>query len=275
MYGFAFGAPIWSFLLGASVGSFLNVVVDRLPAGRSLVSPGSFCEACEQPLRPVDLVPIFSYLWLRGRCGSCGAAIPARLAAVEMTAGLLFVVIYLGYGFGREFVVVGAATGFLLAVAMIDLERQLILNRLTYPAIAVLLVLAPFWPDLGFPRTFISNAGLWASLANSLVAGGGAYLLFFLITLVSPQGMGGGDVKLAGLLGLLLGLPGIVIALWTGVVVGGLVAAVLMLTRLKGRKDAIPFGPFLVFGGLLVLLAGGELGTQYQEVADWIASFGR
>lgn len=256
--------------MGAAVGSFLNVAADRLPVGQSLMRPRSFCQGCRTPLRPADLVPIFSYLWLRGRCRYCGTGIPARLPVMEAVTALLFTLVFLRYGPSLESLILWLAVSLLLVLAIIDLEHGLILNRVLVPGAVALLVLAPFWSELGLPRPFLGNAGLLASLTNSLLAGGGAFLLFMAIFLIYPGGMGAGDVKLAGLLGLLVGFPGVLIALWFAAVTGGLAAA-LLLARRKGRKDAIPFAPFLILGALVALLAGGEVTSVYQRLAVGMA----
>ena len=120
---------VFAFALGASIGSFLKVVADRLPAGRSLIRPRSFCETCNRTLTLLDLVPVLSYLWFRGRCRYCGAAIPGRMMVAEATTGILFMVAYLRYGLEIEFFIIGAAASLLLVVALIDLEHGLILNR--------------------------------------------------------------------------------------------------------------------------------------------------
>jgi len=257
-----------AFVTGASVGSFLNVVADRTVEGGSLVSPRSYCPSCKRPLPNVEMVPIFSYLWLRGRCKECGARIPVRVLLVELTTAILFTAAYLKYGLGPEFVVVSAGVSLLLVIAVIDFEHSLILNRIVLPAALVLLLLSPFWTELGFDRPFLGNSDMLASTGNSLLAGAGAFLVFLIIALTYPQGMGGGDVKLAGLLGLLVGLPEIFVALWIGVVAGGSVAIALLLLRRKGRKDAIPFGPYLSAGGIVALLAGSELVNAYQDLLE-------
>jgi leader peptidase (prepilin peptidase)/N-methyltransferase len=257
---------ILAFFMGASVGSFLNVVADRLPAGRSVVHTRSFCESCNRTLNPVDMVPVVSFLWLRGKCRHCRTAIPARLVLVEALTGLLFSAVYLRHGFGPEFAVLGPAVSVLVVVALIDLERGLILGSIIFPSVAALLVFAPFWTEVGLSRSFLGSSSAVASLSNSVVAGAGAFLLFLGIRVAYPAGMGGGDIKLAGVVGLLVGYPGVFFAVWLAAVGGGLVAATLLLLRKKSRKDPIPFGPFLAAGAAAVLLAGGELLEWYHDI---------
>ena len=141
--------------MGASVGSFLNVVADRLPAKKSVVTPRSHCQGCGRPIPARDLVPVLSYLWLRGRCRHCRERIPVRVIAVEVLAGALFAASYLKFGWGAPFIVACAGVALLMAVAVIDLEHRLIPNRIVIPAVAVLAVLAPFWPELGIERTLV------------------------------------------------------------------------------------------------------------------------
>jgi len=261
---------VLAFLIGGSVGSFLNLAADRMPAGRSIITPRSFCEACGRRLGSLDMVPVFSYLWLRGRCRHCGVRIPVRLMVVEAIMGALFAVIYFRHGFAVEFVVLGTSVSLLMVVAMVDLERGLIHNRLIYPSLVALVLLSPFWTELGLTRTFFGSESMVASLLNSLITGLGAFLVFLAIALAYPKGMGGGDVKLAGVIGLLAGFPGALIALWLGVVSGGIVAISLLLLRKLGRKDSMPFGPFLALGAVVALLAGGEITSWYQEVGDYV-----
>jgi len=158
---------VFAFVLGASVGSFVNVVVDRLPAGQSLIRPASHCPVCKAPLRVVDLVPVLSYLWLRGRCGHCGAHIPVRILGVAVLSGLLFVGVWLRYGIGPGFAVVTAARMLLLAIATIDLERELILNKVVFPSLAAAVALAPFWTILSFERSFLGSNGVAAGSFSS------------------------------------------------------------------------------------------------------------
>ena len=254
--------------MGASFGSFLNVVADRLPAGRSVVTPRSHCQECGCPIPVRDLVPVLSYVLLRGRCRHCRERIPARVIAVEVVVGILFAAAYLKFGWGASTVVVWAGVALLAAIAVIDLEHRLIPNRLVVPAVALLAVLASFWPELGIERAIIFEQVHLASLANSLAAGVGALTVFLAIKTVYPAGMGAGDVKMAGMLGLLVGYPGILVALWLAVVIGGAFAVGLIVLGGRSRKDSMPFGPFLSAGGILALLAGTEIVDLYFATAD-------
>ena len=204
------------------------------------------------------MVPVLSYLLLRGKCSQCGAPIPVRLFVVELLTGLLFTAAYWKYGLGIELVYVCASVALFLAVAIIDLEHQRIPDRIVFPSLAITLLAAPFWTKLGLPRTFFGNAAMTGSFLNSVASGLGAFLLFFPVLLAFPQGFGFGDVKLAGLMGMLLGFPAVAMALWVGIVSGGVLAIVLLALRKKGRKDTLPFGLFLSLAGIAVLLVGSE-----------------
>ena len=261
-------------MAGVSVGSFLNVVSDRIPHGRSLVRPKSFCENCDRPLASIDMVPVLSYLWLRGRCRSCQAPIPLRVMLVELATGALFTIVFLKFGFGMDFIVLCAAISLMVVVTLVDLEHGLILNSVVLPSLIVLILLAPFWSELGIDRGFLGSYSLASSLANSLLAGIGAFLIFLVIAMISPGGMGGGDVKFAGVLGLLLGFPGVLLAFWISVVTGGLIAVALLLARKKGRKDSIPFGPFMALGATVILIGGDNVVDWYRHLTGALPGAG-
>ena len=235
-------------VLGLAVGSFLNVCIDRLPAGESIVRGASHCPNCQHLLAPWDLVPVFSYLWLRGRCRYCGASIPVRVPLVEVATGVLFGFLFWKFGLGVELGIALVYGSILLAISVIDLEHQLILNVVVYPALPLALALSLLSPD---PTI--------ASAALGFAVGVAAVSIPFLIY---RQGMGMGDVKLGGLIGLMVGYPHVLVALLLAVVVGGVIASLLLVLRIKGRKDAIPFGPFMAAGAFVTLLWG-------QAILDW------
>jgi leader peptidase (prepilin peptidase)/N-methyltransferase len=240
-------------LLGLAVSSFLNVCIDRLPERESIVSPPSHCPACGRRLAPFDLIPLLSYILLRGRCRYCGAPIPRRVLVVESTTGLLFVLLGYRYGFSPAeglppLLLATLYTCFFIVIFFIDLEHHLVLNQVIYPAIVIALLFIPFAPGYS---------------AKELLLGGLiGFALLFLIAFVYPAGMGMGDVKLATFVGLVVGFPSIFAALLFSFVAGGLVGGGLLLTGLKGRKDPIPFAPFLVAGGMVAMLYG-------KEIIDW------
>jgi leader peptidase (prepilin peptidase) / N-methyltransferase len=235
---------------GMLVGSFLNVVAWRLPRGESLVRPGSRCPGCGTPIRPYDNVPVLSWLLLRGRCRACGVRISPRYPAVEAATAVLYAAVALGrHG------VLDIALGLLLVTALvpitlIDLDLRLIPNAITLPA-AVAAVLAAVVLDPGF-------------LPEQLIAGAAAGGFFLLAALLHPRGMGMGDVKLAGMLGLYVGravAPALLVALVSGVLVGAVIIA--RKGAAEGRRTAVPFGPFLALGGIVALFAGDALVDAY------------
>ncbi len=233
--------------LGAILGSFANVVIYRLPRDLSIVHPGSRCPHCDSPIAARDNVPILSYLMLRGRCRHCVGRISPRYPLVEsLTAGLA---VGVWAAFPDPLARLWGLTFALLMVVVtfIDLDWQLILNRVTYPGVVVGLVFAV--------------AG--GRLLESALAAAGAAGLIAAIVILSRGGMGGGDVKLAALIGSFLGWPGTAVALFAGFVAGGAVGLLLLALRLKGRKDAIPFGPALAAGGVVALFFGDAIAGWY------------
>lgn len=232
-------------LIGAAFGSFLNVCIDRLPSGRSLAYPPSHCEACQHPLSPWDLVPVFSYLWLRGRCRYCRSAIPQRLFWIELAVGLIFAFIYWWYGLSVNFAVVAFYACLFIVLLGIDLEHHLILNRVVYPAWVVVLILDIFLPQ----------PGIVYGLIGSVVG----FVILLIPALVYPEGMGWGDVKMAALIGLVTGFPLVFVALFLSIVMGGLVGGVLLLFKLRKRKEGIPFAPYLSVATVVTLVWGSQI----------------
>jgi leader peptidase (prepilin peptidase)/N-methyltransferase len=245
-------AAVVAGILGAVIGSFLNVVAYRLPRGESLVRPGSRCPHCETPIKPYDNVPVLGWLWLRGRCRACGAPIAWRYPAVEALTGLLCAAVVVRFGADRDAWLGLALVLLLVPITLIDLEHRIIPNKLTLigAVAAVVLVL-------------VTRSD---KLAAHLIAGAAAGGFFLLAALVHPAGMGMGDVKLAGVLGLFLGravAPAMMAALLAGSVVG--IAIIAVKGAKEGRKTGIPFGPWLAFGGLVGLFAG-------DAIVDWYLS---
>ncbi len=256
-------------LLGLAIGSFLNVCIDRLPVGKSLVSPPSHCDSCHHPLSVPDLIPVLSYIWLRGRCRYCQARIPLRPLWVEIIGGLLLAVSYWYHGLSVDFAVIAIYSYLFMVILFIDWEHQLILNKITYPAAVAALIISFFHPPPGvihisLPWPIVAE-GI-SGIINSLIGGGAGFILFLIPILIYPGGMGWGDVKLAGLIGLTLGFPLAIIALFIGIVIGGLAAIILLLSKRKGRKDVIPYGAFLAPGAIITLFCGGAILNWYLSL---------
>ncbi len=257
---------IFGFIFGVCIGSFLNVCIDRLPAQQSLIKPPSHCPNCGRELRWFDLFPILSYLQLRGKCRYCGVRIPCRTLLIEFGMGILFALLGFYYGFSISFLFAGFYASLFLLLAIIDLEHGLIFNRIVYPAIGISLILAPFWSNTDLERSFFGNDGMMGAFLSSVVGGAVFFLAFFVIALVFRGGMGGGDVKMAALIGLAIGLSNVPVALLVAVIGGGLVAIILLLLKVKQRKEAIPFGPFLAIGAVIALFWGTNLADWYLKL---------
>ena len=225
------------------IGSFLNVVAYRLPRSESLVSPGSRCPGCGTAIKPYDNLPVIGWLLLRGQCRSCGNRISPRYPIVEALTGVLAVAVVLVKHGADEIVLGLVLVGILVPIALIDLEYRVIPNKITVPAAVAAVAIGLALNPSGVPEQLIAGA-----------AAGGFLLVF---ALLYPRGMGMGDVKLAAVLGLYLGRSvavAVLVAVLAGTIVGGLIMARLGVA--KGRKTAVPFGPFLAAGGVVALLAG-------------------
>ena len=244
-------------LLGTAIGSFLNVCIDRLPIGKSLLYPPSHCDACQHPLSPIDLIPVFSYLWLRRRCRYCQSPIPRRLFWVEVGSGFLFAFVYWHYGLSVEFAVTAFYGSLFIVLGVIDLKHKLILNKIVYPAAVVSLIISIFLPQ---SEIFFLP---WPASFNGIIGGAIGFVFLLIPLLAYREGMGWGDVKMAALIGLITGFPLVLVALLMGVILGGLVAGILLLLKIKKRKEAIPFGPFLSLATIATLLWGSDILNWY------------
>jgi leader peptidase (prepilin peptidase)/N-methyltransferase len=246
----------WAFAIAvaAVLGSFLNVCISRLPAGESIAFPPSHCPRCQVPIRPYDNIPLVSFIALGGRCRACRAPISWRYPVVEALAVAVGVLTLWHFGpswAGLRTFVLGLA---LIAVTFTDFETRLIPDAITLPGIAVGL-LFQLWPS---PRNVLDG------LAGCLVAGG----IFYLIAWLSPmvfgrEGLGGGDIKLAAMMGAFLGLPVVMVGIYFGVMAGGLVAILLLLSGQKQFGQYLAFGPFLALGGLAAAFWGRPVLAWY------------
>ena len=243
-------------ILGLVVGSFLNVCIDRLPRNKSIAYPPSHCEACQHKLAVKDLIPVFSYLRLRGRCRYCQTSIPRKLMWVELATAVIFALLYWHYGLSAELGVMAFYACIFIITFVIDLERGLILNRVVYPGMVAALLLALYpWP------WFSESIGM--RVAYAALGGAAGFAIFLLIAMVSRGGMGWGDVKLAALMGLAIGFPLVFVAIIMAAILGGIVAVALMIAKKRTRRQTIPFGPFLALAAMVTLLWGSNILNWY------------
>jgi leader peptidase (prepilin peptidase) / N-methyltransferase len=237
-------------VVGAVVGSFLNVVAYRLPRRESLLYPPSHCPSCGTAIKPYDNIPVLGWLLLRGRCRGCADRISTRYPIVEAMTAVLAVSVVLVKHSAYEIVLGLVLVAILVPVALIDLDHRVIPNKITAPAaiaaLAIGVVLKP------------------SAVPEQLIAGAAAGAFLFVFVLAYPRGMGMGDVKLAAVLGLFLGRE-VGVAILAGVLAGTLVGGAIMarVGVAKGRKTAVPFGPFLALGGVVALLVGPAIVHWY------------
>jgi leader peptidase (prepilin peptidase)/N-methyltransferase len=247
-------------LLGLAIGSFLNVVIWRVPRGESVVSPPSACPACGTRIKARDNVPVLSWLLLRGRCRACGVRISLRYPLVELSCGVLFAVMAVRFGVDWELpaYLYLAAVG--LALALIDLDVKRLPDVLTLPSWAVAGALLSLAAALG------DHPG---ALLRALVGAVGVGLLYFVVWYAYPAGMGFGDVKLAPIVGAYLGwvsYGATAVGVFLGFLYGGLVGIGVVLFAEGGRKTKIPFGPFMLAGALTGILVGQEIAHTYSRL---------
>ncbi len=247
-------------MLGMVIASFLNVVIDRLPQNESIISPPSHCPSCQHRLAAKDLIPVFSYLWLRGRCRYCRAPIPRRILGMEITIGAILPLLYWHYGLSAALGIMAFYCCLFIVLLVIDWEKGLILNRLVYPSMIVALL---FNIRLaGSIDIFVlgsSIALLPPGIAKAAIGGAIGLGMSLLVVLLSGGGMGFGDVKMAALIGLVVGFPLVFFTLIVAAILGGVVAAILLVLKKKKRKEAIPFGPSLSVATIVTLIWGADI----------------
>jgi len=250
-------------LLGLFVGSFLNVCIDRLPRGQSIIHPRSHCAVCNRELGTLDLLPIVSYLWLRGRCRYCQAGIPLRLPIVEGVTGLFFGLLYLKFGLGLELAISLIYVSLLTAIFVIDLENHLVLDKITYPAMVLAIAFSFFWPGADGMINWLPGGAL-GRMVSSLIGGAiGLAAMALPYILTHRRGMGLGDVKLGALVGLMTGFPLVFVAILLSWIGGGLVAVMLLALKIKKLKDPIPSATFLTISAMVTLLWGQAIWQWY------------
>lgn len=255
-------------LLGLVVGSFLNVVIYRVPAKVSLNRP-SQCPNCDSPVKPWQNIPVVSWIALRAKCANCGERISIRYPLVELGTAIAFVLVvgsFLdvstlnGVGLSAQLVVVVAFLYFVsisIALTLIDLDTRRLPNAIVLPSYVVASVLFTLACLLGAE---------WSALLRAVIGGTALFAFYFLLRVIRPGGMGGGDVKLAGVVGIYLGWLGwgpLVVGAFAAFVLGGIFGAVLLVTRRASRKSAIPFGPWMIAGAWAGIAFGEAITNWY------------
>lgn len=246
-------------LIGLVVGSFLNVVIHRVPRGASVVRPRSHCPGCQSGIRPRDEIPVLSWLLLRGRCRDCGTAISVRYPLVELLTAIVFVGLALKFGPSialPAYLYLGAIS---VALALIDLDTRRLPDAITLPSYPV---------GLALLAVASAVSGEWAPLLRGVIGLAAMYCFYFALRFAYPRGMGFGDVKLAGVLGLYTGFLGWgawAVALFGGFFIGGIVSIALVIAGRASRKSKVPYGPFMVVGALLAVFAGQPVAQAYLD----------
>ena len=256
------------FIFGLIIGSFLNCVVWRLYKEESFLMGKSYCPHCRHSLSVWDLFPVLSYMFLRGKCRYCGKGISIQYPLVELATGLIFLFTYLHFGpvnvlFSFNFFQVlfwWIMSAFLMLIFVFDFKYYMIPDEVMYPSI----ILSTLWLLYSFSFGALGKADLFYAVVSALAAA----LFFFLIWLFSRgMAMGFGDVKLALLMGLLLGFPAIIPGLFLGFLFGAIIGSVLVLSRKKGFRSEIPFGPFLILGLAVSLFCGDKIINWYLSLS--------
>jgi len=250
---------ISAFILGAVVGSFLNVCICRLPRDESIVSPPSHCPNCSCGIRWYDNIPLISYLLLRGKCRGCGTRISPQYPLVELLNGLLTLALFLRFGPTFFFLVLFLFCSALVVITFIDLEHQIIPDEISLPGIL-----------LGFLFSFFLPGHTWLNSLIGILLGGGSLLLIAsgYHWLTGKEGMGGGDIKLLAMMGAFLGWKAIPFIIFASSLVGSVIGISLMFIKKKDSKLAIPFGPYLAFAAILYIFYGRPLIHWYLTIGS-------
>lgn len=253
--------------LGAVLGSFLNVVIDRIPIRQSIVYPPSRCNSCLHRLNRWDLIPIFSFIWLKGKCRYCGKQIPPRILLVEIISAIVFLLIYLQFNISWSTLIMAVYACAFMVLSFIDIENQVLPDVIVYFMMPIAFVLFVFYGhhmpgvvinlwDWGMP--YSGNAVL------SFAGGICGFVLLLVVALVAfkflkREGMGGGDIKLTAMLGLMLGFPLVLAALYIAIISGAIIVSILVLAKQRKWTDPVAFGPYLCLGAMVTLLYGNQM----------------
>lgn len=246
------------FLFGLILGSFFNVCIYRIPAGESIAYPPSHCTSCNNQLKPIDLVPVLSYLSLKGRCRYCGIKISMRYMLVELFTGVLYVLAYMKYGFTLEFVKIIILISFMIIIGLIDYDTTDVYSVTTWSAIVIggIFIIVNLIIN--------NNYDYWNYIWGGVIGGG-----FISVIILLTKGMGWGDAEICLLAGIYLGKINTILMLFIAVVLGGIVGVYLLVIKKNKGKDAIAFGPFLAISTILCALAGERILEFYLRLISY------
>ena len=238
------------FILGLIVGSFSNVCIYRIPRNESMIYPASHCPKCRSSIKPIDNIPLLSYILLKGKCRNCGSKIPIQYPAVESLTGIIYIFIFLIYGLTLQSLIYTILSSALIIIAFIDLNELIVPDIISLPGIVIGLILSFFVPYVSFINSVLG-----------VVVGGGIIFIIGLAgsVIFKKEAMGGGDVKLAAMIGAFLGWKYTIISLFLGFFLGALVGIFLILSKIKSKEDMVPFGPFIALGSFITFLWGEKI----------------
>ena len=245
---------IFIFILGLIVGSFSNVCIYRIPKNESIIFPASHCPKCHSNISPVDNIPLLSYILLKGRCRNCKSKISIQYPIVELLTGLIYLIISLIYGLSIQTLIYIILSSALIIIAFIDLNEEIVPDVISLPGIVI-----------GFIISFFVTYISFINSALGILAGGGIILIIGLAgsVIFKKEAMGGGDVKLAAMIGAFLGWKYIIVSLFLGFFLGAVTGIILILSKIKSREDLVPFGPFIVLGSFVTILWGEKIFSWY------------
>lgn len=255
------------FLIGLCVGSFLNVCIYRIPFEKSIVYPSSGCPNCKEKLQPKDMIPVLGYLMLKGKCRYCEEPISVQYPIIEILTGIIWLIVYLTYGFTIETAALLYLYSVLIAVAFIDLKHMIIPNGLVITGLVGGIVV--FLYHTLFQPFSLYESNLWYTPIIGMLSASGILFIVALIGLLiygNDGAMGMGDVKLFLPIGLFLGWKLALLALFLSIMIGGIISIILLIFRIKDRKSAIPFGPFIIISTFIAGLYG-------NQILGWYFSF--
>ena len=241
-------------IIGVIIGSFLNVCIFRIPEEQSICFPSSHCTSCQHKLGILDLVPVLSYIFLKGKCRYCKEKISIRYPLIELLNAAFYLIIYYKYGFSILTLKYFILASLLIVISMIDFDTQDVYTSTTIFGAAVGIVF------------LVIHQFILKEEALSFIFGGIAGALIIGIIVFVTRGMGEGDIEIAGVCGLFLGLKVILLALFLGIIIGGIVAIIILLLKIKSAKDRIAFGPFIAIGTMISMLYGNEIVNAYLSV---------